>query len=696
MAELVITEKPSVARSIADALGVHEKHDGYLQGHGMIISWCIGHLVASAVPEDYDPKYKIWRYEDLPIFPEEWKYKVIAQSGKQFVTLKKLMHDPAVTEIVCATDAGREGELIFRLVYEAAGCKLPVRRLWISSLEKESIARGFSNLKNASEYDNLYQAALCREHADWLVGMNATRLYSLLYGRTLKVGRVMSPTLAMIVNREENIQAFVPEKFYTVQLESGITVSSERFSNREDAEALCLQCNGKDAIINSVFTKTTMDPPPKLFDLTSLQREANRIFGFTAQQTLDYAQSLYEKQMITYPRTDSRYLTKADGSKLESLVSSFATGLPFVSRLNMQVNTASVINDAKVTDHHAIIPTWKATGMNSTEGKLTDSERTLLTLIIVQMLCALGEPALIDNRTVNVTCENHPFTLKIKTISRMGWRSIWNTFRGAYGTKGHFEDDGISAVPRNLREGSILRNVHASVKEGMTTPPKHYTEATILSAMENAGNAEMPDDAERKGIGTPATRAGILEKLIAEGLIERKGNGKAKSLIPTEKGRSLIAILPDQLQSPMLTAEWEQRLKQIEHGEASPEDFLKEIEDMIGALIQNAQRDPIADSLFPPSDKTVGKCPNCGAAVIEKDAGFFCENRVCSFRLWKKNRLLMSEGKPPTPQMIRTLLTDGKVFARGLKSKNGKTFSATLILDCAEDGSARIRPVFNR
>ncbi|MBR3429036.1 MAG: DNA topoisomerase 3 [Clostridia bacterium] len=695
MAELVITEKPSVARSIADALGVHEKHDGYLQGHGLIISWCLGHLVASAVPEDYDPKYKVWRYEDLPIFPDEWKYNVISQTSKQFAVLKKLMHDPAVTEIVCATDAGREGELIFRLVYEMTGCRLPVRRLWISSLEKESIEKGFSNLKSASEYDNLYKAALCREHADWLVGMNATRLYSMLYGRTLKVGRVMSPTLAMIVKREDNIRSFVPEKFYTVQLESGITVTSERFSNREEAEALCQECNGKNAVITNIDMKSSIIAPPRLFDLTTLQREANKIFGFTAQQTLDYAQSLYEKQMITYPRTDSQFLTRADGSKLDALVASLSSSLPFVAGLNLNPNVMRVINDAKVTDHHAIIPTWKAADLKNMESRLTDSERTLLTLIIVQMLCALGEPCLLETRTVTAICENHTFTLKTKSISKMGWKSVWNTFRGAYGTRGSFEDDDITTFPSSLQNGSILSNVKASVKEGTTTPPKHYTEATILSAMENAGNAEMPADAERKGIGTPATRAGILEKLIAEGLIERKGSGKAKSLIPTEKGSSLIAVLPEQLQSPLLTAEWEQKLKQIENGQLNPENFLTGIKDLISFLIQNAQRDPIADTLFPPAAGKVGKCPNCGAAVLEKETGFFCENRVCSFRLWKKNRLLQSGGKPPTTDMIRTLLSDGKVFAKGLKSKNGKTFSATLILDCAEDGSARIRPVFN-
>ena len=692
MAELVIAEKPSVARSIAEVLGAREKQEGYLQGHGFIVSWCFGHLVESAKPEEYDRKYKVWKYEDLPIIPDRWKYTVIAQTGKQFVVLKKLMHDPNITGVVCATDAGREGELIFRLVYEAAGCKLPVRRLWISSLEKEAISQGFGMLKAGSEYDNLYQAAVCRDHADWLVGINATRLYTLLYGRTLKVGRVMSPTLAMIVNREESIRDFIPEKFYTVCLDSGISAVSERFSDRAEAETLCGLCDGKNAVIDRIETKNTQQVPPRLFDLTSLQREANQIFGFTAKQTLDYAQSLYEKQLITYPRTDSQYLTHESEGKLSKLVSALYSALPFVSGLTPQINVSQVINDKKVSDHHAIIPTWKAA---SSYGKIPENENSLLTLIAVRTICAVGNPCLNEDVSITISCGGHSFSSKAKKITRMGWKAAWNTFRGSFGAKGNFEEEEAVPFPDNLKEGSILPAVKASVKEGTTTPPKHYTEATILTAMENAGSADMPEDAERRGIGTPATRAGILEKLIAEGLVERKGNGKTKSLIPTEKGTSLIAVLPEQLQSPLLTAEWEQKLKQIEKGEASPEAFLNEINEMITSLVDTAQRDPIANTLFPPGDNSVGKCPDCGANVIEKPKGFFCDNRTCSFRLWKDNSLLMNDGKPPTRLLIHDLLTDGQVQVRGLKSKNGRKYSATVVLDCSEDGSARVRPVFN-
>ena len=693
MAELVIAEKPSVARSIAEVLGAREKHDGYLQGHGFIVSWCVGHLITSAVPEEYDPKLKVWKYEDLPIIPNEWKYTVIAQTGKQFSVLKKLMHDKAVSGIICATDAGREGELIFRLVYEMAGCTLPVRRLWISSLEKEAISKGFSSLKNASEYDNLYQAALCRDHADWLVGINATRLYSLLYGRTLKVGRVMSPTLAMIVNREESIQNFTPEKFYTIQLESRITAVSQRFSDKEKADKLCAWCNGQNAIITSIKSQSVIEKPPRLYDLTSLQRDANMLFGFTAQQTLDYAQSLYEKQVITYPRTDSQFLTHDAEGKLPGLVKSFCKVLPFIAGLNLQMNTAQVINDAKVSDHHAIIPTWKAA---EEMADLTESERSLLTLIAVRMICALDTPCFSEDKTITVSCGSFPFTAKARIVRQIGWKAAWSAFRGSFGIQGNPDEENLLPFPEDLKEGSVLRNVRASVKEGTTVPLKRFSEASILSAMENAGNADMPKDAERKGIGTPATRAGILEKLVDEGLIERKGKGKTKSLVPTEKGISLIAVLPEQLQSPLLTAEWEQRLKEIEKGEDSAADFLSGINGMITSLVQNAQRNPAADDLFPPAENSVGKCPNCGASVIEKHKGFFCENRTCSFRIWKNNKLLMSNGKPPDKQMIQKLLTDGEVYIKGLKSKNGKNYSALLVLDCADDGTARISPVFNK
>ena len=693
MAELVITEKPSVARSIANVLGVHEKHEGYISGNGYVISWCIGHLVGSAEPEVYDEKYKTWRYEDLPILPDVWKYAVLSKTVKQFSVLKKLMNDQRIAHVICATDAGREGELIFRLVYQETGCKLPVKRLWISSLEKESIIEGFRSLKDGSEYDNLYRAALCRDHADWLVGINATRLYTLLYGRTLKVGRVMSPTLAMIVNREESIQAFVPEKFYTVCLTNGLMAKSERFQNRNQADTLARMCDGNDAVITNIETIRKTENPPHLYDLTTLQRDANRYFGYTAQQTLDYTQSLYEKQLVTYPRTDSQFVTHDMENRLPGLVSSLASALPFTSSLELKIRTAQTVNDKKVSDHHAILPTRNAA---SNAVKLSESERAILNLIIVRMICAVSEPFIYDDLTITVRCADHLFKAKARNVLQMGWKAPWATFRGSCGSTGNFEEENVLPLPEDLKAGSILRRITPSVQEGTTTPPRHYTEDSILAAMENAGNAEMPEDAERKGIGTPATRAAILEKLVIEGLVERKGNGKAKQLIPTEKGTSLIAVLPEQLQSPLLTAEWEQKLKKIELGEASADAFIAEIGQMITDLIRNAQRVPDADDLFPAIENKVGKCPNCGAAVVEKQKGFFCENRVCRFGLWKDNCLLMPGGKPPEREMIQTLLNDGQVEVKNLISKKGKHFSALLVLDCSDDGNARVRPIFNK
>ena len=344
MSRLVITEKPSVARAIANVLGAYNKHRGYLSGNDYTVSWCIGHLVNSAEPEDYDEKYKIWRYEDLPILPDVWKYAVLSKTLEQFDVLKNLMNKTnQFDEVICATDAGREGELIFRLVYEQAGCTIPVSRLWISSLEKEAIEEGFHNLKDSSWYDNLYKAALCRDHADWLVGINATRLYSLLYGRTLKVGRVMSPTLAMIVNREESIQGFVPEKFYNVTLENGLMARSERFSSRMQADTLARMCDGQDAVITTIETKRKTERGPHLYDLTTLQRDANRHFGFTAQQTLDYTQSLYEKQLVTYPRTDSQYLTHDMEGQLSHLVVAVGRSLPFMSGMSLKFSFSQVI-----------------------------------------------------------------------------------------------------------------------------------------------------------------------------------------------------------------------------------------------------------------------------------------------------------------------------------------------------------------
>lgn len=691
--KLVIAEKPSVARSIADVLGAKEKHDGYLTGNGYAVSWCIGHLVGTATPEAYDPKYKSWKYDDLPIFPNEWKYDVLPATKKQFAVLKKLMHDKSVDCIVCATDAGREGELIFRLVYEMAGCQLPFKRLWISSLEEEAILQGFRDMKDGHEYDNLYKAALCRDHADWLVGMNATRLYSILYGRTLKVGRVMSPTLAMIVNREDKIRDFVPEPFYVIHLDTDVLkAQSEEFGHDYEADAVATICNNQPARVVEVEEKRKTEKPPKLYDLTTLQRDANRIYGFTAQQTLDYTQSLYEKKLVTYPRTDSQYLTHDMAEMLPGLTEKIIQSFPFTAGMKLPVNAAQVINDKKVSDHHAIIPTKS---IAEYPGKVSEGELSVLTLIAVRLLCAVGDPYIYNEKKITVDCKGYDYFAKGRTTVQMGWKAPWNTFKGSCGQRGDFTDDAPELPIAALEEGDYLGIAKTSIKEGTTTPPRRYTEDSLLAAMESAGNENMPEDAERKGIGTPATRAGILEKLVAEQLIMRKGTGKTKHLVPTPKGIALIAALPEQLQSPLLTAEWEQRLKEIEHGKSSADQFIKEICEMLKSLIESAERIPNANDIFPSGKENLGKCPNCGAAVSETPQGFFCENRACKFGIWKNNRFLCDAGKPPTKAMVKDLLADGQIELKGLKSKNGKSYNAMLIIDCADDGSARIRPVFN-
>ena len=695
--QLIIAEKPSVARAIADVLNAKEQHDGYLQGNDCLVSWCVGHLVELAMPEAYDRKYEKWRYEDLPIFPEKWQFNVSAATRTQFGILKRLMHDSRVTEVVCATDAGREGELIFRLAYMKAECKLPVKRLWISSMEAGAIRDGFDHLKDGKEYDDLYRAALCRACADWLVGMNATRLYSLLYGQTLHVGRVMTPTLAMIVDREESIQSFHPEQFFTVQLDTGIgcTAQSERFKERNAAEKLCAVCDRTAAVIQQIERKSRSEQPPKLYDLTSLQRDANKLLGFTAQQTLDYTQSLYEHQLVTYPRTDSNYLTHDMEDSIPGLVQEVAEFLPFANGLDIPVRQEQMINDKKVSDHHAIIPTETMIRKPAALGDLTTGEKDILNLICVRLLCAAGKPFLYDETTVTLNCAGHLFTAKGRHIHQMGWKAVWYSFRGSLGGKVADNEKDEPEIPADLTEGAQIPSVIASVHEGKTTPPAHFTEGTVLTAMENAGVESMPEDAERKGIGTPATRAATLEKLISTGLVERKGSGKTKNLVPTAKGAALTAILPDQLMSPQMTADWEQRLKLIEHGQEDAESFVRDIESMLSVLIDNAHRIPDVDEFFPSDKKKLGTCPNCGAPVTEQSKGFFCENRVCRFALWKDNAFLKAGGKKLTADMVQEILQNGSVRVNGLKSRNGKTYSAMILLEQDDNNKPRLRAVFN-
>ena len=676
MSKLVICEKPSVAKSIASALGVTSRADGYFEGGGWLISWCIGHLVGLADAAAYDDRYKKWRYEDLPILPAPFRYVVFEEKADQFHTLRSLMERPDVTELVNACDAGREGELIFRLVYEAAGCSKPFSRLWISSMEDAAIREGFNNLRPGAEYDPLYQSALCRQKADWLIGINATRLFSVLYHRTLNVGRVQTPTLAMLVDRDSKITMFRKEKYHHVRLAlDGAEAVSEKIAAPEEAEALRAACAGAEAVCASVTREQKKEAPPRLYDLTTLQREANRIFGYTAKQTLDYAQSLYEKKLLTYPRTDSRYLT-ADMAETASVVLHLAARVPpFDTCPDFFPDVAALVNDGKVSDHHAIIPTLELEKADLSE--LTVGERNTLLLVCRELLCAAAEPYVYEAVTADFTCGGHAFTAKGRHVLSLGWKDIDRIFRASL--KEEPEDEAEPAALPDFTEGQLFNRVKAAVTEHFTAPPKAYTEDTLLAAMETAGKDDMPEDAERKGLGTPATRAAILEKLVAAGFVERKG----KSLIPTKAGINLVTVLPDTLTSPMLTAEWEQKLTGIARGEADPASFMDGISEMTRELVKNYSHiSEEGQKLFAPERETVGLCPRCGKPVYEGKKNFYCSDRSCQFVLWKDDRFWTSRKKELTKKMAGDLLKKGRTSVKGMWSeKKGASYDAVVVLD---------------
>lgn len=677
--QFVVTEKNSVARSIAAVLGASQKKKGYLEGNGYWVSWCVGHLVELAAPSMYDEKYAKWRAEDLPILPKKWQFSIIESTKAQFSILRTLINDARVTSIICATDAGREGELIFRLVYALCGCTKPVERLWISSLEDVAIAEGFRSLRPASEYDSLYQAALCRAQADWLVGINATRLFSTRYHQLLNIGRVMTPTLALLVEREAQIQAFQSTPFYTVQLDCGsLTAVSERLTERAKAERIAALCDGKEARISKLEQKERLEQPPRLYDLTSLQRDANRLLGYTAQQTLDYAQSLYEKKLASYPRTDSRYLTSHMENSTRILVEQTVKVLPLMKNGMFSCNIAQVIDNSKVTDHYALIPTAGIAEYDLLS--LPVGERSLLTLLMVRLLCAVGTPCRIHETAVTLECEGVSFSVKWKQIMDMGWKAMEKNYRTALKST-PVEETAAQELPP-LNDQMTFLPVKTSIQEGKTSPPKSYTEATLLSAMENAGAEETPDDAERKGLGTPATRAGIIEKLVKTGQIERKKGKKSCVLLPTQKGVSLITVLPEELQSPLLTAEWEQKLKQIERDELESTLFLQEITEMVRGLVQSSHSVPESSVLFAEETKSIGICPRCGSTVVERPKGFLCSNRDCRFALWRQNPFFAAKKKELTAAIATTLLKEERVFVKGLYSpKTGKTYDAAIVLD---------------
>ena len=680
--KLVIAEKPSVAMSLAAVLGATERKDGYLEGSGYLVSWCVGHLLELAQPEAYKEQYAKWRYEDLPILPENWKYEVPKDKKTQLALLCRLMKDKRVDSVVCATDAGREGELIFRLVYEYAGCNKPMERLWISSMEDAAIREGFDHLRPGSDYDKLYDAAVCRAGADWLIGINATRLFSVLYGVTLNVGRVMSPTLALLVQRESDIESFISKPFYVPEITcGGFTASGEKMTERSEAEKIRMDCDHNSAFVRSVEKQVKTIQPPRLYDLTTLQRECNRIYGYTAQQTLDYVQSLYEKKLATYPRTDSQYLTKDMQATAASLILWLRDNMPFGKGCAGEPDIDRVTDDSKVTDHHAIIPTVEIACTDLSE--LPSGERDVLTLLAVRLLCATTQANRFEAVTAILDCQGYTFTAKGKTILQSGWKEVERIHRMSIRQSETEHRENEDAALPVLKEGQTFETVSASLREGKTSPPKHYTEDTLLSAMETAGAEDMPEDAERKGLGTPATRAATLEKLVSAGFVQRK----KKQLIPTEKGRNLIAVLPDNIKSPILTAEWESMLKQVEHGELSATSFMDQIADMSRTLVKEhtAPEERFAD-LFPSSRETaheaVGVCPRCGAPVYEGKKGFFCDNRECSFALWKDNRFFSSKKKSITKSVAAALLKEGRISMSGLYSeKTGKTYDAEVILD---------------
>ena len=677
---LIIAEKPSVAATIAAALGAKEKKDGYIAGNGCLVSWCVGHLVQLAEAAAYGEQYKKWSYDSLPILPQEWQYAVASDKGKQFKILKDLMHRADVSEVVNACDAGREGELIFRFVYDVAGCKKPMRRLWISSMEESAIKAGFASLKDGKEYDPLYSSALCRAKADWIIGINMTRLFSCLYGKTLNVGRVQTPTLKMLVDRDAAITTFKKEKYYHVRLSlSGVEAASAKIHAADEAGNLKAACEAAQAVCTSVTREKKTVAPPKLFDLTGLQREANCIYGYTAKQTLDLAQALYEKKLLTYPRTDSSYLTDDMGGTAAQIAALLAGKLPFMQGADFTPEISRLLDSKKVSDHHAIIPTMELTKTDL--AALPESERNILTLAGARLLMACAAPHIIEAVTAVFSCAGQEFTAKGKTVLAEGWKGLERRFMATLKKKADTENDEENALSLDVppfAEGQTFDNPQAAVTEHFTTPPKPHNEASLLSAMERAGNEETDPDAERRGLGTPATRAAIIEKLVKGGFVERKG----KQLIPTKSGIELVCVLPEVLTSPQLTADWENNLTQIAKGNADPDSFMTGIETMTRELVSTYPF--LSDKekeRFKEEKPVIGKCPRCGANIYEGRKNYYCANRDCAFTMWKNDRFFEERKVTFSPKIAAALLKDGKAKVKKLYSpKTGKTYDGTILL----------------
>ena len=672
---LVIAEKPSVGAAIGKVLGASCRKDGYLEGNNYIVSWCVGHLVGLADASSYDERFAKWRYSDLPIVPDEWLFEVPKDKQKQFKVLCDLMLDKRVTELVCSTDAGREGELIFRLVYKKAGCTKPFKRLWISSLEDSAIREGFAHLRSSGEYDRLYEAALARSKADWIVGINGTRLFSTLYHKKLVVGRVQTPTLAMLVEREGKISTFHKEKYFNVHIsKENLTADLEKVKTEEEAKAVAAACDKKQAVVSSLKKETKTVNPPRLYDLTTLQREANRYYGFTAQQALDLVQSLYEKKLLTYPRTDSQFITEDMESTARQVIGIVSRKLPLFGGITHEPDIGRITNNAKVTDHHAIIPTVQLEKQDL--GELPESEQKIIRLVAMRLLSATGEKHIYDETSVTLTCEGYEFRAKGKTVVQDGWKAIERRFKESLKSKE--KDEPERSLP-SLNEKDILSSVDASVTEHYTSPPKPYTEDSLLSAMETAGNAEFDDDTEKKGLGTPATRAGIIEKLVKGGFVKRKG----KSLVPTKDGNNLVCVLPEQITSPTMTAEWENTLMQIERGNADADKFLSGIVEMTSELVKAYPFLSEAEAnRFDTGRESIGKCPRCGSPVYVGKGNYYCSNKECSFCMWEDNKFFSSKKKKLTKKIAAELLDKGWCRVTGLYTpKRPQLYDAVIRLD---------------
>ena len=676
--QLVIAEKPSVAQAIAGVIGAGEKKDGYMEGNGFIVSWCVGHLVELAQPDAYSDAWKKWTYESLPMIPEVWQHEVKRDTAEQYKVLKELMHDTRVDSVVCATDAGREGELIFRLVYEMAGCNKPMKRLWISSMEESAIREGFADLKPGSDYDCLYQSALCRQQADWLVGLNGTRLFTVLYGgKVLKVGRVQTPTLAMLVERESRIMNFRKEQYFMTHiLCGGVDAVTERIDSKTEAEKIVGACRNGQALVTSVSKEEKTVAPPKLYDLTTLQRDANRLFGFTAKQTLEYTQSLYEKKLCTYPRTDSQYLSDDMEQTAKDVIEAVFGSILFQESVMFNPDIKRVLNSKKVTDHHAIIPTMEITKADL--AALPETERKILSLVANRLLCATGEKHLYETVKAELSCGGHIFHASGKSVTHNGWKDFEDAFKRSFKTSEDKEntDTEEKKLPE-LSEGQTFDGVQTKISEHYTTPPKHFTEDSLLSAMERAGAEDMGDDVERKGLGTPATRADIIEKLVKDGFVKRE----KKQMIPTEDGMKLITVLPDVVKSPKLTADWENALTLVAKGEYSMQEFMGGIEEMVRDLVQTYHS--VSDeqkSMFGVSSQEIfGKCPKCGGDVVKGKFGAYCKNK-CGMNVARAMGAMLSDSQ------IRSMLEGKKTLVKGLKGKKG-SYDAYLIPEGIEDYS---------